>query len=142
MATIRKRTLPSGLVRWQVDFTDQARTEQYTEAIQAILDKPLLGHGYGARLSTENYVHNFVLAGTMMMGLLGLLITAAILFYVVKSCALGLKARGGIQLPVILIIPILGMLVGSTVEGIFTITSWVAIALHEVECNIRKSEAW
>lgn len=24
MATIRKRTLPSGLVRWQVDFTDQA----------------------------------------------------------------------------------------------------------------------
>ena len=23
-ATIRKRTLPSGLVRWQVDFTDQA----------------------------------------------------------------------------------------------------------------------
>ena len=23
MATIRKRTLPSGLVRWQVDFTDQ-----------------------------------------------------------------------------------------------------------------------
>ena len=24
MATIRKRTLPSGLIRWQVDFTDQA----------------------------------------------------------------------------------------------------------------------
>lgn len=24
MATIRKCTLPSGLVRWQVDFTDQA----------------------------------------------------------------------------------------------------------------------
>ena len=24
MSTIRKRTLPSGLVRWQVDFTDQA----------------------------------------------------------------------------------------------------------------------
>jgi len=24
MATVRKRTLPSGLVRWQVDFTDQA----------------------------------------------------------------------------------------------------------------------
>lgn len=24
MATICKRTLPSGLVRWQVDFTDQA----------------------------------------------------------------------------------------------------------------------
>jgi hypothetical protein len=24
MATIRKRTLPSGLVRWQVDITDQA----------------------------------------------------------------------------------------------------------------------
>jgi hypothetical protein len=24
MATTRKRTLPSGLVRWQVDFTDQA----------------------------------------------------------------------------------------------------------------------
>jgi hypothetical protein len=23
MATIRKRTLPSGLIRWQVDFTDQ-----------------------------------------------------------------------------------------------------------------------
>ena len=31
MATIRKRTLPSGLVRWQVDFTDQAgkRREQF-----------------------------------------------------------------------------------------------------------------
>ena len=23
MATIRKRTLPSGLIRWQVDFSDQ-----------------------------------------------------------------------------------------------------------------------
>ena len=123
------------------DFSDHARAEQYQEAVQLFGESPYFGHGYGAKLSTGNYVHNFVLAGAMMMGTLGLIVTLWIFLHVVKELVLGMRATPGFQTPLFLIIPILGMMVGSTVEGIFTMTSWVALALHDVSVLRRKNAA-
>ena len=86
-------------------------------------------------------MHNFVLAGAMMMGTLGLIVTLWIFLHVVKELVLGMRATTGFQTPLFLIIPILGMMVGSTVEGIFTMTSWVALALHDVSVLRRKNAA-
>ena len=114
------------------DFRDEARSIQYTEAIARFAESPIFGDGYGAKLSSGNYVHNFILSGAMMMGALGLLVTVWIFGKIALDCLRGFRAERGFQTSVFLIVPLLGMLVGSTVEGIFTMTSWVILAIHEV----------
>ena len=120
------------------DFSDHARAEQYREAVELFGESPVFGHGYGSKLAAGNYVHNFVLAGAMMMGALGLVVTAWIFIHILKGLVLGMRAGGGFQTPLFLIIPVLGMIVGSTVEGIFTMTSWVTLALHDVSQQRRQ----
>ena len=114
------------------DFTDQARTEQYTEALERFADSPALGDGYGAKLSSDQYVHNFIFAGMMMMGILGLISTLVVFTSVLHRFCIGLFTKQTAWTTPLLVIPLLGMAVGSTVEGIFTLTGWVALAMHDI----------
>ncbi|MCP4772063.1 MAG: hypothetical protein GY879_11715 [Planctomycetes bacterium] len=114
------------------DFTDQARTEQYTEALERFVDSPVLGDGYGAKLSSDQYVHNFVFAGMMMMGILGLISTMVVFGSILHRFCLGLFTKQTAWTTPLLVIPLLGMAVGSTVEGIFTLTGWIALAMHDI----------
>lgn len=114
------------------DFSDAARTSQYSEALIRFAASPFLGEGYGAKLEADQYVHNFVLAGMMMMGIFGLLATLAVFVAVLVDFLQSLLRPATSWTSTLLIIPLLGMAVGSTVEGILTLTGWVAIALHDV----------
>lgn len=121
------------------DFRDEARSVQYSEAMARFAESPIFGDGYGAKLSSGNYVHNFILSGAMMMGALGLIVTVWIVAKIALDCLRGFRAERGLQTSMFLIIPMLGMMVGSTVEGIFTMTSWVVLAIHEVHWARRSS---
>jgi O-antigen ligase len=114
------------------DLTDAARARQYEEALDRFAAAPLLGEGFGAKLSTDQYVHNFVLAGMMMMGVLGLAATLAVLGPMVLELFRGMVEPRAPWTSFLLLIPLLGMAVGSTVQGILTLAGWTALALHEV----------
>ena len=110
--------------------TNNVRTLQYSLAIDKFSEKPILGYGYGAKIGNDLYVHNFVIASAYMIGIFGLIISLYIYCYLIFSYIRGLYKDVTMQYSFLLIIPILGLTVGSTVEGIFTIPSWIIIALY------------
>lgn len=115
-----------------MDFSDTSRLTQYIEAIELFSQNPLLGKGFGFKLGGEKYIHNFVLSSSVMMGVAGLFISMCIFFLVIFNFLEGVIGRSKTLYSYLLIIPILGMTVGSTVEGIFTPISWIALAVYEV----------
>ena len=114
------------------DFSGGDRMEQYAIALEHYHASPIFGDGYGTRLEDDNYVHNFILSNAMMMGTPGLTITLVIFSLVMYKFMTGIVGGTGFNVPCLLIIPILGMTVGSTVEGVFSINAWVVFALNSV----------
>lgn len=115
--------------------TKNARGSQYSLAFDRINEKPILGYGYGAkikvdRIEGDRYVHNFIIASAYMMGVFGLIVSVCIYYYLIYGYIRGILKTFTMQYSYLLIIPIFGLTVGSTVEGIFTIPSWIIIALY------------
>jgi len=117
------------------DSSDGGRFEQVSEAIELFTDSPILGSGYAAKLERETYVHNFVFASAAMLGIPGLLLGLYIYTTTVFQYLLGIAKSQSYGSSILLVIPILGMTVGATVEGIFTITGWLVFAIHSVHSN-------
>ena len=113
------------------DISDSSRIQQYEQALSLIYEKPILGWGYGAKLGEGVYVHNFVLASAYMNGIPGLVLGLSIYFLLVIRYLSGVISSPGSGYHMLLVIPILGLSVGSTVEGIFTIIGWLCIALYD-----------
>jgi len=114
------------------DLSDGGRGAQYVEALTYFTSSPWWGMGYGSKLDKGSYVHNFVLGSAAMLGMSGLLTTLYIYFSTIFQFFAGLAKPRQFNTATFLVIPILGMTVGSTVEGLFTITSWVSIAFYAV----------
>lgn len=117
------------------NFERDNRLSQYSHVLGEISNKVFLGHGYGAKVTHENkkkYVHNFVLASWYMMGIAGLLIGLTIFLYTVKQYITPIFKNKKNNYSYLLIIPILGMSIGGTVEGMFTLTSWIIYAFYSV----------
>lgn len=115
--------------------TKNARISQYSLALNRIIESPILGYGYGAKINVDQiigdrYVHNFIIASAYMMGVFGFLVSSCIYYYLVSGYIRGILKPHIIQYSYLLIIPILGLAVGSTVEGIFSIPSWIILALY------------
>ena len=121
------------------DFSGGSRLEQYTVALRQFSDSPYWGTGYASTLEGGYYVHNFVLASAAMLGFAGLIVALYVFTSTVISFLGGLKSRE-LNTSIFLIIPILGMLVGSAVEGIFTITGWISFAFYAV-CTEKSLES-
>ncbi len=113
------------------DISDSSRIQQYEQALSRIYERPILGWGYGAKLVEGVYVHNFVLASAYMNGIPGLVLGLSIYFLLVMRYLSGVISSPGSGYHMLLVIPILGLSVGSTVEGIFTIVGWLCIALYD-----------
>lgn len=115
------------------DFSDASRISQYIYAVELFNQQPLLGVGYGYKLEGEKYIHNFILASSVMMGISGFVISLVLYIYVVSKFVGGLVNRcSKTSYSFLLIIPIIGMSIGSTVEGLFTPASWIIFAIYEV----------
>lgn len=110
--------------------TNNARGSQYTLAYEKIAEKPIFGYGYGAKIKNDYYVHNFIIASAYMMGVVGLIISSLIYFYLLINYLGGIYKPLGKEYAYLLIIPVFGLTVGSTVEGVFTVTSWIIISLY------------
>lgn len=119
---------------------ESARLYQSENAIYGFANNIITGVGYGARLPIEPYgepyhIHNFVLANGYMMGVIGLV------FSMYMFWQIGIKMVRVRRAPymALLIIPLVGMMVGSTVEGIYTPVAWIVMALcfsqYHVETN-------
>jgi len=118
--------VPSYLGRFG-DLGSTQRVTQFSEAMARIAESPFTGHGFASRVG-QQYVHNIVIGSWYMLGIVGLVLaTALVLFLLVQ--AIRAADRRWSDAGVLLLIPFLGVLVGSTVEGTFTIVGWVSILL-------------
>lgn len=115
-----------------VHFSDPARIAQYNQVIEMLSEQPLMGDGFGAKLNGEKYVHNFVLASFMMLGVPGLTVSLAIYLLVMWNYFREVVGISNSWYPFLLIIPLMGMTVGGTVEGMFTPVGWIILALCSV----------
>ncbi len=122
------------------DFSDGGRYQQYYDAIEQFDSSPIFGIGFGAKLDRGSYVHNFVFGSAAMMGIFGLLVALFIYSSTIILFLAGLLRPRPYNTAVFLVIPILGMTVGATFEGLFTVTSWVAIAVFLV-CEEKQTES-
>jgi len=110
--------------------SDDSRISMYGEALASVDENLLFGIGYAKKLNGEKYVHNFVLASTYMLGVLGFLLSMYIYGKIMLGYMNGFWRESNNVLSYALIIPIFGMTVGSTVEGIFTPVGWIVLALY------------
>lgn len=122
------------------DMSAEARLLQYKLAIDGFVESPFAGQGYGAK-AEQYYVHNFVLSSSFMMGIVGLASSTAILVVIFWGVIESLLKRRWSGLHTLLVVPIVGLLVGSTTEGIFSLISWTIVALYSLEGRTKKVDA-
>lgn len=118
-----------------VDLTDQYRSQQYQEVFDKISNHPFSGYGYGEKDNYGKYVHNFVLSSFYMGGVFALIVSVLLFGYLVSLLFHSFYSKEKYISSYLLIIPVMGMLVGSTVEGLFTLIGWLSIAMFELEKN-------
>lgn len=112
------------------ELSDTSRMQQYEHVVSLIADKPILGYGYGAKTKGDVYVHNFILASFFMNGVLGLVVSLGIYLFLCFEYMRWVIRRSDNVFSALLIIPVIGLTIGSTVEGMLTITGWIAVALY------------
>jgi hypothetical protein len=115
----------TGIVDRFTSLASSQRVDMYTVAVEGLSNRALVGFGYGAKVG-DYYVHNFVIASLYMMGIAGLILSLAVVGTMVWEA---LRQRSQL-----VVIPILGLAVGSTIEGMMTLTAWTCLA---VMYNIR-----
>lgn len=119
------------------DMSSEVRVLQYKLAIDGFAESPFEGQGYGAKAG-EYYVHNFVLSSSFMMGVVGLASSMAILVVIFWGVVGSLLKKRWSGLHTLLVLPVIGLLVGSTTEGIFSLISWTILALYCLERRTEK----
>jgi len=121
------------------------RTTQFQLVIDSLSDAVFLGKGYGAKLllpslGEEVYIHNFILSNFYMLGIIGLILSLLVfirlLYQYIKAV---ISPTPDYNL--LLLVPLMGILVGGTTEGMFTITAWIILALTEIRPNIKPKKA-
>lgn len=110
------------------NLNDPARVEMFQIAGKIINEDVIFGQGYGAKLDGEKYVHNFVISSFYMSGIIPFLISLMIMLFMLKR-VFSTIFFGVNRSNIFLTIPLFGFLVGSTVEGITTISGWLSIIL-------------
>jgi len=107
---------------------DSTRENMFELALYSIDQNLLLGVGYGEKIFDDLYVHNFMLSSGVSLGLVGLVISSFIFATTIYIFFKGIFVRNYSSF--LTSIPVLGMLVGSSTESIFTLTSWIIFALY------------
>ena len=72
---------------------------------------------------------NFIFGSAFSLGLFGFVVSILIMSLLVVGYIKGIVSNDQSRYSYLLLIPILGAMVGSTLEGLFTIVSWIIIAL-------------
>ena len=118
--------------------TNNIRKLMIISAMNGISEYPIFGHGYGIKIFNDYYVHNFVFSSGYSLGIFGLFISICIFTLVMYYYIKGMISKTNNGYSYLLIIPVLGMLVGSTLEGMYTITSWIIFALYASTYQVHK----
>lgn len=116
-------------------ITISGRSTQFELALASLSDSFFFGKGYGEKLMIPSlgekiYIHNFILSNFYMLGIVGLILSFSVFMRIVFLYIKAIK-KSTPHYNLLLLIPLMGMLVGGTTEGMFTITSWIILALTE-----------
>jgi O-antigen ligase len=122
--TIGLTVLPAYLGRF-AQLGSSQRLEQFGRTVALIAERPLFGYGFASQVD-DRYVHNILLGSWYMLGLLGLALAIWLVGYFAIH-TLRAADRSAPAVGVLLLIPLIGVSVGSTTEGTFTIVGWVSI---------------
>jgi O-antigen ligase len=121
--------VPSYLGRFG-DLSSTQRLDRLRVAMDRIASSPFSGHGYASQIDGQ-YVHNIVVGSWYMLGILGLALAMWLVAYLLTRAVQAADRRTP-EAGVLLLIPFLGVLVGSTVEGTFTVVGWVSILVWSI----------
>ncbi len=110
-------------------FDDPTRVAQAQEVYSAVADAPLTGVGYASRVSGDRYVHNFPVGNLYALGIPGFLVAVAIVGVIAVRLVRGVVVRRD-EIAPLLVFPLAGLAVASTVEGIMTLANWFVLALY------------
>ena len=113
--------------RFSESSNNVGRFAHYNSGIQEISEQFLTGRGYGAKVAGDKFFHNFFGAYFHMLGVVGFIVALLIYSNIFKRFIGYIKAKD--VLCALAVIPLLGSLVASTVNGIFGPAAWIAIAL-------------
>lgn len=110
------------------DMDVESRTSQYELAARSISSNLIWGVGFGSQIDGK-YVHNAVLSIWYMTGLWGLAPIMVLVFAMIQRL-MRLTDNGiSVGSAMFVIIPLVGMVSGSTTEGLFTPAGWLALAI-------------
>jgi hypothetical protein len=120
---------------FSLDIT--SRLDQYQNVFESITTNRhvILGHGYASQIEInqiDRYVHNFIFAGLHMLGIGGISIATLIFATIITLILKGFKSQEYF-FRFCLLIPLFGMLVGSSSESIFTIPAWLCLAVYDTK---------
>lgn len=118
-----------------VDLSDTGniRGSMISAALLGFNDSIFVGNGYGVKIFDDFYVHNIIFSSAFALGSFGFIVSILIVSLLVAGYIKGVVKNDQSRYSYMLLIPILGALVGSTLEGLFTIVSWIIIALWASE---------
>lgn len=123
----------------------ESRTTQMQYVINDLNSKTsLLGNGFGAKIPSsvpwkdDTYVHNFVLGSFYMTGVVGFFLAILIYLNFIKEFFM-IWSSSKFAYRLFLLVPLIGVMVSSTVEGIFTPGIWWILALVGVFSNNRQA---
>ena len=110
-----------------------SRINQYKEAYSGFMDNIVFGLGYAAKVDNSSpfggvYTHNYWIGNAYMLGVIGLALSLAITVVIIKSLVVPFQKRRELYC-LLLVIPLIGMAVGATVEGIYTPIGWIVFFL-------------
>lgn len=92
-----------------------------------------IGHGFASKINNM-YIHNFIFSSLYTLGIIGFFVSFGLVYSLLSSYSKFLFFKES-NLEILLIIPILSLLVGSTVEGMFTIPSFIVLVIINTKRN-------
>ncbi|MAY42195.1 MULTISPECIES: hypothetical protein [unclassified Neptuniibacter] len=105
---------------------DTARFGMIKEVFSVDLSSFLFGGGYGYKFG-DKYIHNFVLSQMYMFGVLGFVFSFTFFYLVTKRLCVSIFSNN--YAAIILVVPCVGMMVGSSFEGLLTPAGYLSLAL-------------
>lgn len=110
-----------------VDLEVSSRASQFEVAAQSINENIFMGVGYAAKVGGL-YVHNMLIATWYMLGVAGLVPIILMTVFMLHRAAVSVRYSPVPIVAMFFCIPLVGGMVGSTTEGLYTPAAWLAMA--------------
>lgn len=118
----------SGAVEYEHRFSlgqTQGRLEHYAEGFSELSRNVIFGVGYAEKVGGIKHFHNFVGGSFYMLGVAGLILSFFIYGYIFKYFIRYARQRN--QYAIFAVVPLVGPMVSSLVDGLFGPIVWISL---------------